>query len=259
MATLAVSAAVIVGGLPFGASRVWSAEGRAARIQRALGHNLMLNLVQQGILRVDDPLLVAARPAYETALATGGVLSLRPVPDAVAAALLTHAQSGGAVFSRTIVSNPRAYSAAAPRVAAAFAGISPAGENHLFTSNVLSLSFPDAKCVCPRDRLAEFEPFSKAGRRSPVHYLLKILYPLYRPFVVAGWLLTVVALIVGLRRLDLRLVAVSLVPLSFAAGHVVLLFGIDRYAAPTFPLALANLFTVSRWLLDGSRLAPAPA
>lgn len=259
MVMLAVSAAVVLVGLPLVASRVWSAQGRAARIQRALGHNLVLNLAQQGILRIDDPLLASARPAYETALATGEFLSLRPVPDAVAAALLIHAQNGDAVFSRTVVSNPGAYAAAALRVAAAFAGIAPSGENHLFTSNVLSLSVPDAKCVCPVDRRAEFQPFSKTGRRSPIHYMLKILYPLFRPFVVVGWLLTVVALVVGLRRLDLRLVAVSLVPLSFAAGHVLLLFGIDRYAVSTFPLALANLFAVSRWVLDGPRRKPARA
>ncbi|CEF48530.1 unnamed protein product [uncultured bacterium] len=245
-----VACALIVVCLPLIAWRAWNADGRQQQVSRAFGVDLLLNLAQHGILRDDDPLLAPVRLSYQAASSGRGMLSLRPVPDDVAEVLASHAESGSAIFVRAIRSNPGAALMAAVRTGAAFAGIRTAtGENHLFTSNVLSLSVPDSKCVCPSDRRAAFDrAFAQPGRRSPMHYLLKALYPLYLPLVVVGWLFTLAALVVGFRRHDARLLAVSVVPVTFAAVHVALAFGIDRYAAPTFPLALANLCAVGHWI-----------
>ena len=147
------------------------------------------------------------------------------------------------LFRDLIVDRPRAYFAAVFRTVLVFLGVPPHhSENTLFVSNVLSLSVPGSKCVCPEEDQGAFaNTFARTGQRTPIHYLLKIVTPAYVPLVMIGSGFTLFAFAVGARRGDPALLALTAVPVAFAAAHAMLLLGTDRFAMPVFPLALVNL------------------
>jgi 4-amino-4-deoxy-L-arabinose transferase-like glycosyltransferase len=242
--------ALLVGCLPIASWRLWVANGRSVPVNRAFGYTLLLYLASERVISVDDPMMAAERTAYQAAITTARPLSVLALPEEVLTVLRAHEQDGTSIFRRVIRSNPRGYLIGAARTAIVFAGIrTSSSDNHLFTSNVLSLSVPQSKCVCPTEMRGEFDrAFRRSGSRTPLHYLLKILYPMYGPLVVLGWLFTVSALLIGMWRLDLRLLVVSVVPITFAIGHIALVFGLDRFAVPIFPIVLANLCVVGYWI-----------
>jgi 4-amino-4-deoxy-L-arabinose transferase-like glycosyltransferase len=250
-----VAGVLVVAGLPFAAMRLWSAGGRDARIGSAFGYTLTYYLAAHGMLRSGD--LGDAAAAYDKAkdAAAGQRTALVELSPIVAERL--HAVDGKRLLREAIVTTPRAYLAALSRTALVFAGVPPQGsENHLFLSNVLSLSVPGSKCVCPdADQPAFARTFAQAGHRTPVQYFLKIVTPLYAGFVILGAAATLVGFAVGLRRADPALLAGTAVPMAFAAAHVVLLLGSDRFAMPVFPLALANLVVFASVLIRSVSVA----
>jgi hypothetical protein len=232
---------LVVVGLPFATMRLWSAGGRDARIGSTFGYTLSYYLVAQGMLPSGD--LGDAAPAYEAAKATAAVQRSSLVEMSPLVAERLHTLDGKQLLSEAIVTNPIAYLAAVSRTALVFAGVPPRpSENYLFLSNVLSLSVPGSKCVCPdADQPVFARTFAQSGHRTPLHYVLKILTPLYTALAMLGSALTVIGFAAGLRRADPAWLAWTAVPVAFAAAHAALLLGTDRFAMPVFPLALVSL------------------
>ena len=253
---LAAGLLVIVG-LPFATMRLWSAGGRDARIGSTFGYTLSYYLVAQGVLPAGE--LGDAAPAYEAAKAAAAARRSSLVEMSPIVAERLHRLDGKRLLSEAIVTNPLTYLTAVSRTALAFAGVPPRpSENHLFLSNVLSLSVPGSKCVCPdADQPAFARAFAQSGHRTPLHYLLKIFTPLYTALVMLGSALTLIGFAAGLRRADPALLACTAVPVAFAAAHAALLFGTDRFAMPVFPLALVNLVVCAPVLARSAHVARA--
>jgi len=242
-AVMAAAGLLVVMGLPFTTMTWWSARGRDARVGSAFGYTLVYYMAAQGVLPRESRPLGDATAEYEAAkLSTVGEwTALVPILPSVARQL--PGAESGRLFRDLIVDRPRAYFAAVFRTVLVFLGVPPHhSENTLFVSNVLSLSVPGSKCVCPEEDQGAFaNTFARTGQRTPIHYLLKIVTPAYVPLVMIGSGFTLFAFAVGARRGDPALLALTAVPVAFAAAHAMLLLGTDRFAMPVFPLALVNL------------------
>ena len=234
---------VAVAGLPYVTMRLWSAGGRDARIGSTFGYTLSYYLAAQGLLPLPSGDLGDATPAYNEAKAAAAARGASLVELSPVVAKRLQALDGKWLLREAMVTSPRAYLAALARTALVFAGVPVrSSENFLFVSNVSSLTVPGSKCVCPEADQPAFAPaFARPGQRTPLHYLVKLLVPVYVPLVMLGSALTIVGFVAGLSRRDPALLAYTAVPVAFAAAHVVLLLGTDRFAMPVFPLALANL------------------
>jgi hypothetical protein len=237
----------IVIALPFATVALWSSGGRVARVGAVFGYTLLYYQAAHGIIPLASHPLDDATAEYETArrATSGKWLALVPISHTVAERL--HGAEGARLFWEVVVKTPAAYLAAVVRTGFVFVGVPQQGsENTLFISNALSLTAPGSKCICPEPEQAQFAvTFGRPGQRTPVHYLLKLLTPVYVPLVMIGWGCTLFAFGVGVRRADPVLLALTIVPVSFAGAHAVFLLGTDRFAMPAFPLALANLCVLS--------------
>jgi hypothetical protein len=245
----AFSAAALVVVLPAIAWTVWNADGRSAAIARTFRVNLLRFMALEGMITPESGILANAWPAYQAARAAAPPLSLVGVPPQVYPILESHESDAPAIFREAIMTRPGAYAAAMLRTAAAFIGLrSSSSDNHLFVSNVLSLSVPQSKCVCPKELEPAFEQtFARPGRRTPVHYLLKVLYLVSPAVVITGWCVMTAAVVLGIRRRDPRWLALCAAPVVYAAAHIPIVFGIDRYAAPTFPIAITAICVIPAW------------
>lgn len=243
-ARLVTAAALMLAvGLPLMTMKFWRAGGRDARIGSTFGFTLSYYVAAQGLLPATTADLGEAAAAYEQATedAAARRTSLLGIAPVVASRL--QRVDGKRLLREAARTAPLAYTAAVARTALTFAGTPQRpSENALFLSNVLSLSAPGSKCVCPEaDQAAFTRLFARPGFRTPLHYALKIVTPLYVPLVLAGSVLTLIGFAVGVRRGDPALLALTSVPVAFSAAHAFLLLGTDRFAMPVLPFALVNV------------------
>jgi len=238
---------VLIIAAPYLAGSVWShVIDNSAWKKMALRQGLF----RQAFIPASDRAVVTNAPFYEDAIrqsvVTGNFYSgLRSdlldkvFEKSCSASAMDDPQSA---FLRAMRQYPSRYAAAAVRTAVLLAGWPGAleSENRIFRGQIFDGSGSKIGEGPPDIHDQVIRQFDQKSTDCLVLRFLRTVTGPYDALIPIASLLTVLGLFWGCAIKDIRLVACCALPLFYLSFYVLILDSIDRYAAPAYPMMLAN-------------------
>jgi hypothetical protein len=161
--------------------------------------------------------------------------------------------SARAVFINAARLHPERYAAGVFRTIVLFAGVKArVNENLIFREHILSPTWTGSKIgEGPPNLQAKIKGlYQQVTTSSAVGRLLSRLCPLYDFSLVFANITTVLALLyAGITR-RLKLVALTVFPVTYVAFYAVILASIDRFALPAYPATLTAMIVLPALCLN---------
>ena len=257
--------AMLAASLPFVLSMPWqylASMQDPAALKNRMNDQFIVGLFNQMIVHPGDPLVGPELSPKFQELINNSLVDGHLALDGIGGSILDTAMkrrdyfSENTSFLRVISTHPLRYAKGALRTTLLFCGIQGHywQENRPFMQWVMPKEANTDAIIgnCPPWLEATVRAhFSQKTGTSILGQRLMALEPIFDILVILGSAIAIVGLFVGLKRADLRLMTFTLMPAAFIGMHVLALLSYERYAFPTFTVALVNLIVCPILIFDG--------